>query len=223
MLCTISSLPMASSVKSNPTGSTPVQTLTNLESTANKISILRSDRLPFRFNGHTASVLRTDGVWSIGSAAPSLAYVDLCNLATQREERIYCTPRLKRWNRPVSILRSKKLDQHTPSNDAEDPYIMAILIALAREQRRKQQKDGARTGTASHNVSLIAVRGIPPRTLFFYTARIPTSFLDKLDRPAQFSPSCPVLVSYRPVSLIGSKAPEELRTRLCCLLAAHKQ
>ncbi|KAH6981743.1 hypothetical protein BKA56DRAFT_584414 [Ilyonectria sp. MPI-CAGE-AT-0026] len=190
---------------------------------ANGFQCQKSERLPFRFNGHTASVLRTDGVWSIGSAAPSLAYVDLCNLATQREDRIYCTPRLKRWNQPVSILRSKKLDQHTPSNDAEDPYIMAILIALAREQRRKQQKEGSSTGTTSHNVSLVAVRGIPPRTLFFYTARIPSSFLNKLDRPSQFSPSCPILVSYRPISLMGSRAPEELRATLCCLLAAHKQ
>ncbi|KAF7552771.1 hypothetical protein G7Z17_g4092 [Cylindrodendrum hubeiense] len=213
----------------------------------------KSDQLSFRFSRRTVCSVLTDGVWSLNTAAPSLAYIDLYNLESLRKKRICHSKESTRGNRPVAALRKKKLRHHKPSNDAEDPYILAILIALAQEQRRmqqkqqkqqqkqqkqqkpqkqqkqpneqkqKQQKQTTSAGEEGHKVSLIGVRWASPRTLYFYTAWIPSTFLDKLDRPSQFSPSRSISVSYHAVSLMGPKAPANLQTRLRRLLDDHKQ
>lgn len=67
-----------------------------------------------------------------------------------------------------------------------------------------------------NKVLLLAIPGINGRNVYFYTALIPSSFLDKFDRPSQFSRSCAVLVSYYRIPLIS---PEMLPRKLQRILS----
>jgi hypothetical protein len=87
--------------------------------------------------------LATDGVFSSNSVTPSLAYITFDNIQSLRKKHVY-TPPYKIANVPGLRLRQKRLDSLTPQNPAEDPYVVAILIALAQEQQRRlQQQEGS--------------------------------------------------------------------------------
>lgn len=95
--------------------------------------------LPFRFGGRTVTYIRTDGIFSASLAAPFLAYIHLNTINALREKHV-STRLVRRPNWPVQAVQAKKLDSLRPLNKAEDPYIAAILIALAQEQRSQSRK-----------------------------------------------------------------------------------
>lgn len=70
--------------------------------------------------------------------APSLAYITFDEIQTLRGRHVY-TPFGKRTSAPVHRVQQKKMKSLQPQNQAEDPYIVAILIALAQEQRQQRQ------------------------------------------------------------------------------------
>lgn len=99
---------------------------------------LRSE-LPFRFKGQVVNVLRTDNAFSLpGSTSPALAYINLRTISALREEFIlgpHHMTRTKRNNWPMTRLRLKRLRSIQPAQKTKDPYIIALLIALAQAQR----------------------------------------------------------------------------------------
>ncbi|KND91536.1 hypothetical protein TOPH_03863 [Tolypocladium ophioglossoides CBS 100239] len=182
--------------------------------------------LSFCFDRRVVKVA-TDGIFGSEPATPSLAYINLDKVHSFRGK---CLRRRfvgrRRENAPVARLIRKKLCHLKPEKEAEDPYIVAALIALAYQQYQQQQQprnnasvsvthDEAATvqstvGTTitipsgekdksisrPFEVRLLAVPGIAARELHLYAARIPPGFLNKFDRPSKFSPSEPISIVY---------------------------
>lgn len=105
---------------------------------------------------------------------------------------------------------------------------MAMLIALAQEQRRQQDADSQhRTRTSacqiiqqddntaaflaiepksripgqSFKVNVLAISGVQAELLYVYTAIISAEFLDRLDEPSCCLPRLPVVATYRCIPL----------------------
>lgn len=87
--------------------------------------------------------LSTDGVFSNNSVALSLTYITFDKIQSLRKKHMYMPPykgvNETTVNVPGLRVRQKRLDSLKPQNPAEDLYIVAILIALAQEQRRRQK------------------------------------------------------------------------------------
>ncbi|KAK0640712.1 hypothetical protein B0T16DRAFT_201555 [Cercophora newfieldiana] len=188
-------------------------------------SLLREHNIPryssglaFRF-GRKVVRLATDGVFasSLSSqTAPTLAYLDLSTLELRREKSVQL-PNLSD-NPPVYRLGRVRQRRLRPANDLEDPYIAAVLIGLAQEQRQQQDtaarpKEEAEAGplklplpatqrteeaATCFKVHLLAFRG---DRLYFYTALISASFLDRLYQPSRYFPSNGLHISYYPIPL----------------------
>ncbi len=96
--------------------------------------------------------LRTDGLFAPSRGAPAaLAYVDLDAVAKRRIESI---PMLAddRTNPPVARIRRIKQARVRPPEMLYDPYIAAVLIALA-QARRQAKTPGKRISTKSKSGS----------------------------------------------------------------------
>ncbi|OBT61432.1 hypothetical protein VE03_08974 [Pseudogymnoascus sp. 23342-1-I1] len=216
-----------------------------------KVEYLGShELLSFHF-GHHAIDLRTDGLFASRSTTPSLAYINLDSFHSFRNECIRrkflgrSTHRRKgAQNYPIARLIDKSFRCLQPEKEAEEPYMVAILIALAQQQRRQHQQrknsisesgevSSARQSnlytiprpgeqdkpllSKSFKVCLLAVTGTIAPKLYFYAARIPSQFLDKFDLPSKFSPSGPILISYYSVP---PPNPGKLPKKLYCALHA---
>ncbi|KAH7303002.1 hypothetical protein B0I35DRAFT_485415 [Stachybotrys elegans] len=207
----------------------------------NLITPGRSNTLPFRFNQQKVATLQTLGTFSSSSSdsgPPILAYLDPETLRFWRNESIklsasdYAGPQ-------VASLQQKKQRRIQPRNKVEDPYIVAILVALAQEQKRRQGTEArpsenvTMAGTSDLDPVTQRFRSLLPRSisgvtempketmayfkthllavtpgtktdgqsLYFYTARIPAAFLDRFDRPSQYFPCDPILISYYRIPL----------------------
>ncbi|PYH90342.1 hypothetical protein BO71DRAFT_487183 [Aspergillus ellipticus CBS 707.79] len=95
--------------------------------------------LPFYFNRKAVAHIPTNGIFSSGPVTPSLALITFDTIQLLRREYI-CRPSYTRFNAPVHRIQQKKLASIKPPNRAEDPYIVAILVALAQKQRRRRQQ-----------------------------------------------------------------------------------
>ncbi|KAI9040150.1 UbiX family flavin prenyltransferase [Aspergillus affinis] len=148
-------------------------------------------------------------------------------------------------NYPVIRIRNKHLRLIKPHNPAEDPYIMAMLIALAQEQRRRQQdadsQHRARTtacqitqqddNTAascpaiapicrnpdqSFKVNVLAISGARTELLYVYTANISAEFLNGFDEPSCGLPSLPIVATYRCIPLKSRRNAVKMLHGLVC-------
>ncbi|KAI1302253.1 hypothetical protein F5Y03DRAFT_407931 [Xylaria venustula] len=165
--------------------------------------LLHDFDLPFRFNRKTVAILQTDGTFSSsssGSATPTLAYLDLKTLESRRNMSIKLSA-CNRVNPPITRLRQKQQRRLRPANEVEDPYIAAVLIALAQGSK----------------VHLLALPATNARSLYFYTARIPSVFLDRFDRPSQYFPTNPVPISYYRIPL---NQPTKMIRAMDCVISA---
>jgi hypothetical protein len=90
-------------------------------------------------------MIKTDGIFSGDSTAPFLVYINLETIDALREKHVYS--RLGPGHSvPIATLKQKKLRSLQPRQKAEDPYILAALIALAQEQQlhsRQTTRGGA--------------------------------------------------------------------------------
>lgn len=77
-----------------------------------------------------------DGLYSseFTTANPTFAYVHYDSLHTLRRRHVNSS-RKRRFNAPIAQLERNKLRRIQPHRKEEDPYIMAILIAMAQEQQ----------------------------------------------------------------------------------------
>jgi hypothetical protein len=102
--------------------------------------------------------------------------------------------------------------------------MVATIIALAQEHRRladlapsaaKASCPSSEGSDSSITPCLLVLTEATPRKLYFYTARVPLSFLDKFDDPGHFSPSSPLLIEYYRIPILH---PEKGADRLRRLL-----
>lgn len=125
--------------------------------------------LPFRFGHRVVATLPTDGVFyspispatsSDACPPPTVAYIDLGTLRSLREKTLGVFYRARR-NSPVARLRQRQLKKLLPANEAQDPYIAAVLIALAQEQQRMEESSTA-TDTTSKDAGRFNAQNAPP-------------------------------------------------------------
>ncbi|KAH7303705.1 hypothetical protein B0I35DRAFT_155839 [Stachybotrys elegans] len=99
----------------------------------NLITPGHSDRLPFHFNQQSVASLQTLGTFSsssYNSAPPTLAYLHLETLRLWRNQSINRSA--SKYDGPqIASLQQKQQRHIQPENEVEDPYIVALLIALA--------------------------------------------------------------------------------------------
>jgi hypothetical protein len=170
------------------------------------------------------STLSADGVFSTspsGLDPPTLVYLDLKALELRRNTSAGPL-RPGEKSLLVNRIRLKQQRRVRPKNALEDPYIAAVLIAMA--QARRQQTAGVvkhattvkvrpsgheeikKPGEVSQNlmetkVHLLALHSTGKPGLYFYTARIPNAILERLDHPSRSFDSSSVRISYQRIPL----------------------
>ncbi|KAK0736567.1 hypothetical protein B0T21DRAFT_181905 [Apiosordaria backusii] len=176
--------------------------------------------LSIRFAQCIVATLQTDGVFSCSSSsldAPTLAYLDLGATASRRNMTIKMPRTRTVPNPPVARLQQIRTRRLQPTNELEDPYIAAVLIALAQGRRHGQDT----STTLEYKVHLLALPATNARTapshLYFYTALIPQAFLDRFDYPSRYSPCDPILISYCRIPL---KPFAEMMRAMGCVFSA---
>ncbi|KAF7550379.1 hypothetical protein G7046_g8031 [Stylonectria norvegica] len=190
------------------------------------------DRLSFRFGQQTVSSLRVDAIYShrcFSPDAPSIVVLDLNTLQEHRKNTIRRPDPGGRCNSPCAVIQWKKLRNIEPEKELEDPYIVAILIALAQEQRRvlDRRRDAAikasripsfseEPDASLDGIYESGVRG--PRKkfevfailhskqgLFVYRSQISAAYLDRFDKPSETIRAKPVVISYRHIPMLPSE------------------
>jgi hypothetical protein len=96
------------------------------------------DALLLRYGPHDKVSLRVD---AFSRSDASVAYLDFGRIESLRVDTIYTKSYRKlfqRWpdNEPVKAILKAKLHQIRPSIRQYDPFILAVLVALAQERRR---------------------------------------------------------------------------------------
>ncbi|KAI0435843.1 hypothetical protein F4803DRAFT_544278 [Xylaria telfairii] len=175
--------------------------------------------LPFNFGRETITTVPTSGVFSYRSNTASFAYLDLECVGSERNTSIGLSMS-KKLDGPVWRIRRKQQRQLQPDNEAEDPYIAAVLIALAQGLQHQHQEESSnnlneclepvptkldprvlpRQTATDFEVRLLALAR-DARSLYFYTASIPSRSLDMLNEPSYYYSTNVVLVSYYAIKL----------------------
>ncbi|KAF3069990.1 hypothetical protein CFAM422_006744 [Trichoderma lentiforme] len=165
------------------------------------------------FNGRHVNSLDTYGTFlrtSYESDGPSLAFLSLRDVSRQRDMSI--RPWHVRRSSPEYRILEKKRNSVGPANKVEDPYIAAVLIALAQKQQRRQhavaetqadtpnREDESDGESKAYEGFLLAHTAMDKPCLYFYTARVPSSFLDRLDHPSINIPSRHFRINYHQTS-----------------------
>ncbi|KAK5651149.1 hypothetical protein OQA88_13243 [Cercophora sp. LCS_1] len=159
------------------------------------------------FGSRPVVKLPTNGVFSLSgtdSVAPVMAYLDLEFVRSRRNASIKVSGS-NRPNPPIARLRRKIQRRLNPIREAEDPYIVAVLVALAQAVARDSSVLAASQGEevapgATTKVYLLARPSDHPG-LYFYKAHFPRAFLDRLDMPSHHFPSNAVRISYHVIPL----------------------
>ena len=142
-----------------------------------------------------------------------LAYITPQTILNIRKKRTHPS-RGNRPNRRTTALSLRKLSNLQEADTAEDPYIVAILIALAQERRQNmshmpqdlgimsfqapyvplfsRQSASSPSRLTNRQVSAFSMPDPEPSVLYFYQVTIPSTFLDKFERPSCRSRSGPV-------------------------------
>ncbi|KAI1367161.1 hypothetical protein F5Y08DRAFT_337039 [Xylaria arbuscula] len=149
-------------------------------------------QLLFKFQQQSVATLPTSGIYSHPSKAPTIVYLDLDSIKRHRDQSIEALKRKGRVDRPGYRIKQKRRRQLQPSNEAEDPYIAAVLIALAQGQNMPVNPIGTEPGQAvspgqsalGFQVHVFALAS-DAQTLHFYTTSIPPAWLQRLDEPSQ--------------------------------------
>ncbi|KAI1108158.1 hypothetical protein F5Y14DRAFT_437188 [Nemania sp. NC0429] len=176
----------------------------------NAIPLLGRSSLSFNFEQKTVATVPTSGIFTrrSGRLSPTLAYLDLNRVGLERYQSIKPP---KRFSPPVDRIKQKQRCRFQPSDEAEDPYIAAVLVALAQGlQHRQRIANGpvddldsaelAGQSDESFQVRLLALAS-EERSLYFYTATIPGTWLDGLNEPSRYRETDILRVSYCRIKL----------------------
>lgn len=164
----------------------------------------------------------------------SFAHIDLDRIEDMRGDLFMLSDRMWRYEsvRSLSRLQRKKI---TPRERLHDPYIVAILIAIAQENNYRAivRQCSLMVRRAAHNKvitltelicssiqSQVLVSSSDKREVYLYRAPITSSVLSSLDDPS-FVPSEPISI---PVQIIAirMKPYRTLRHRLTALLFSEE-
>ncbi|TFB05117.1 hypothetical protein CCMA1212_002416, partial [Trichoderma ghanense] len=132
------------------------------------------------------------------SNIPFAACIDRFDIENQRYDRVKAY-RGVRQSEATSSLRSLQLRRLTPSNYCNDPYILALMIALAQGQRAAlESNNGAERGFRPQ----VLMTSYKEKHIHLFTAEISSAFLKRLDVPCS-TPLAqePVLIQHILVSL----------------------
>jgi hypothetical protein len=192
-------------------------------------------RLAFRFKRQFVATARQNGLFSHPdrSSRATLAFLDLEDVS-QRRNRIIGLSRPKRaFDDPVRRIKLTQRRRIEPLCEAEDPYIVSVLIALAQglQRQRPPQKESANGHDERLEEPVAATKPdpdntvLPPqiltdtnfevrlialskdsRILYFYKASIPSVSLDALNEPSHYHENTNgVQISYHAVRLKACK------------------
>lgn len=116
-----------------------------------------------------------------------IAWLDLDEIASLRRDKFF-HERTGRWTRPSPPFvnrATKLLRRASPEDPLRDPYMAAILVALAQSQRRgssvhpQQRKDE----NGMYWRAVLMVTGTDHEWLYIYRTDVSAEFLDGLDYP----------------------------------------
>ncbi|KAK3297794.1 uncharacterized protein B0H64DRAFT_373099 [Chaetomium fimeti] len=188
-----------------------------LESYHTHYSFQDGSRFPFLMDENTAATVDVDAVFHTGSEDSPRSPVVRLHLDTVEDLR---KKRYRQWdsttNEPLADHCRRKLRLLTPADTAEDPYLAAVLIAMAQMQRMTQTQQATTSWTppgsdeapmpvdttpTAFKVHLIVLSSQQPAELYLYQASIPSAFLDKFERTSCASPCGPVRILYDKFSL----------------------
>ncbi|KAL6809500.1 hypothetical protein GGI42DRAFT_340613 [Trichoderma sp. SZMC 28013] len=149
---------------------------------------------------------------------PVAAYIDLGELERLRKDTLRCY--LPRQYNPLCYTiwdnRWKKLD---PPEPLHDPYIFALLIAVAQEKRKHLQEANFTPEPQTNFVSSQVLCSFKSKEhLRLYTANIPSSLLEMFNDPS-WSPPSPFSVSIQ-IYVVPISPEHTLRARLLRLLCS---
>ncbi|PTB50917.1 hypothetical protein M431DRAFT_499039 [Trichoderma harzianum CBS 226.95] len=133
-----------------------------------------SSDLNFYFNGRHVTNLYTYGIFSRTSYeadGPSLAFLSLRDVSQQRDMSIRFPWHVERSS-PEYRIAEKKRKNVRPVNEVEDPYIAAVLIALAQKQQRRQH---AVAGTQADTPNREDDSFLVPRSIRLSVGKYPKS------------------------------------------------
>ncbi|KAK1749640.1 hypothetical protein QBC47DRAFT_354760 [Echria macrotheca] len=184
-------------------------------------------QLPFCFNQRQVALLPTDGIFCNSSGQIVLAYLHLSTVKERRNPSIRPRRHARvQTNIPTTRLKHKAESSPRPTGELEDPYIAAVLIALAQQRRSNQhtttlsgrnqnpERPTSPSGSASGagDYLKVYVLVLPENNLqglYFYSARVFTTFLDRFEQPSRELPRCSLVISYHrvpfgPKEMIGA-------------------
>ena len=145
---------------------------------------LSSDKVHFQFARRTVADLPCYSFSRTPPLAP-LGYINLSDIAGHRRNKLSnqgvgCKHRPP--NPPGIRVINKQLRRNTPDDPRQDPYIAALLIALAQKQRVHLGDDNS-----GSQVLLATLPG--DEWLYIYTTMVSLEFLDGLDNPSRLPPA----------------------------------
>ncbi|KAF6786818.1 transposase [Colletotrichum sojae] len=143
-------------------------------------------KLVFRYEKHA---LRVPGLLYAapdGPGAPSAAFFYYLDVVAARKSLL--GPLTKSLpSGPIRSLRKIRLGNLTPPEPTHDPYVAAVLIALAQAQLAKAQRASSPPDRPSFRVHALLYHIDRPE-LQIHTANVTRAFLDKLASPKSTPP-----------------------------------
>jgi hypothetical protein len=132
-----------------------------------------------------------------------VVYLDLSEITRHRKTKLEGPALAPEWggghrhiNSPGSRRVQKLLQRLTPADPCEDPYLVALLIAMAQEQRMDPEEDSGSGSDAARLPPpklLLVTRPADTTWLHIYASNSPTELLDRLDHPSQPLPPATVV------------------------------
>ncbi|RDA84256.1 hypothetical protein CP532_1985 [Ophiocordyceps camponoti-leonardi (nom. inval.)] len=153
--------------------------------------------------------------YCLGDNIPLAAHVDRSHIISLRGQR--ARPPIRRWNYPAIKLGRLKVKTVTPIEPLHDPYLVALLIALAQDQWRALGRLNLQQAAGLAGVTPKVMFSTEDRNdMYIYSANVPSSLIDMFDKPA-LKPPMPGRLSVQ-ISSVPYEPIETLRGRLLAVL-----
>ncbi|GJN76111.1 hypothetical protein PLICBS_010223 [Purpureocillium lilacinum] len=187
------------------------------------LTVCTSGELYFHLGGYRAIMLPCSCYYFLkecaagyaGSAVPVAAHIDHGHIAYLRQKKLPCFDDVYlRYSRPVDNILAIKEKRLVSENQLHDPYLVALLIALA-----QQQWKGLGVERRQH------AAGVTPKVLYtsddgramhLYSTNVSATMIRMFDDPT-FSPPMPQSLSVGIIA-IPYEPLETLRDRMMALL-----
>lgn len=148
---------------------------------------------------------------------PIIAHIDQGHIAFMRKRKIQSLyGRSARYNRPGAKLASLRLKRLVPTEPLREPYLVAVLIALAQQQWRTLGPATIKRVSGVRSKLLYTSVGPGGDALHLYSTTVSSTFLAMVDNVA-FVPPTPQSLSIQ-LTAIPFEPLDTLRNRLMALI-----